>query len=60
MKRNSLILSLILTIGVAVAHPAAGIAQSHVRTLKHASVERGNDLYNDGTSRTPRRSFARH
>lgn len=48
MKRNSLILSLILAAGVLAAHPQAGMAQT---TKENTEARRlwneGNDLFND-------------
>src|SRR5262252_10466209 len=58
MKWNSLMLSLILAIGVAVAHPATGIAQP-VRDNTEARKlwSEGNDFYNDGNFADAEKKF---
>jgi tetratricopeptide (TPR) repeat protein len=49
MKRNSLILSLILAAGVVMAYPTAGIAQTPRENSEALTLFRaGNELYTDG------------
>ena len=58
MKWNSLILSLILAIGVAVAYPAAGMAQSPRENSEARKLwSEGNDLYNDGNFADAEKKF---
>ena len=58
MKRNSLILSLILAIGAAVAHPAAEMAQSPRENSEARKLwSEGNDLYNDGNFADAEKKF---
>jgi hypothetical protein len=58
MKRNSLILSLILAAGVLAVHPQAGIAQT---TRENSEARRlwneGNELYNDGNFADAEKKF---
>jgi len=58
MKRNSLILSLILAAGVLAVHPQAGIAQA---TKENTEARRlwneGNELYNDGNFADAEKKF---
>ena len=58
MKWNSLILSLILAIGAAVAHPAAEMAQSPRENSEARKLwSEGNDLYNDGNFADAEKKF---
>jgi tetratricopeptide (TPR) repeat protein len=58
MKWNSLMLSLILAIGVAVAHPAQGMAQSPRENSEARKLwSEGNDLYNDGNFADSEKKF---
>ena len=58
MKRNSLILSLILAAGVIAVHPQAGMAQT---TRENSEARRlwneGNELYNDGNFADAEKKF---
>lgn len=58
MKRNSLILSLILAAGILAVHPQAGMAQT---TKENSEARRlwneGNELYNDGNFADAEKKF---
>src|SRR5215510_10012782 len=58
MKWNSLIQSLILTIGVLVAHPPAGMAQPARENSEARRLwSEGNELYNDGNFADAEKKF---
>src|SRR5215831_12991011 len=58
MKWNSLIPSLILTIGVLVAHPSTGMAQPARENSEARRLwSEGNELYNDGNFADAEKKF---
>jgi tetratricopeptide (TPR) repeat protein len=58
MKWSSLILSLILTAGLAMAHPPAGLAQSARENTEARKLwTEGNELYNDGNFAEAEKKF---